>query len=272
MKFLLGQRDEDQIDDNLYHITPSSILKISYKLQKAVTYSPQPIEPINLPAELVIIILDLMMRDFLKSFNYELATELLLVSKTVFMKFYQTYIEPDILVSHSISIGTKFYRMVGLLLAAERMHEKLYSGRGVIFQLDAFLQAKLKQQVPMPWDIMTIKPFLSLSPPVILEKSTIYSPHILRFSNANAFLGGEFSNSVVSATYFRLPVVVLSLFTFTGVGPVVTENLIKTSQSWKSLFKILRLGLGTCSGIYHSVNLASLPDEYIFHDEIYIES
>lgn len=272
MKFLLGQRDEDQVDDNLYHVTPGRIVKIIYKLKQPPRYSPEPMKPYYLPPELLNIIFEFMLKDFLDGFNYELAVELLLVSRSVFIKFYNTYILPDKLISHQVSVGVKFYRMQRLLLTAERIYEKLYKSHGLIINLDMFLLPSVQQPIPMPWDIMTIKPFITLTTPVILKDGEIHTPHIIRFSNANGFLAGEFFQSVVTPTYFRLPIVVLALFDFTGSGPLITKKLLTESECWRSLFTILRKGLGSASGIYHSVNVASLPDEYIFHDEIYIES
>lgn len=275
MRFIIGKKDEFQIDENLFCISDNQVRRVSYQLKQTPTYFDKIIEPNYLPPELWSIVFDYMVHDFLKSHNYELVAELMLISKSLLLKFYKTYIEQDLSVYHHVSIPTKFSRVVGILQTAELIYEEMYSSIGVVYQIDLFLNRHLKQNVPMPWDVLKVKPFISLNHPIMildLDLETVHNPTVFRISNTNAFLDGETIESLVTPTYFRLPILILSLFNYNGNGPLVTLKLLKSSTCWKSLFDILRIGLGEGSGIYHSVNVTSLPDEYIFHNEIFIES
>jgi hypothetical protein len=275
MKFIIGKKDEFQIDENLFFLSDESVLrKVSFELKPSTTYFDKILESNYLPPELWSIIFDIMINDFLKSFNYELVAELMLISKSLLLKFYNLYIQQDLNINHTVSIPQKFSRVVGMLQTAELIYEEMYASNGVVYQIDMFNYNK-KQAVPMPWDVFKVKPFISINHPIMildLDEETIHNPTVYRISNSNAFLDGETIQSIIKPSYFRLPVLILALFDRYGNGPIVSIKLLKSSQCWKSLFDILRIGLGAGAGIYHSVNVTSLPDEYIFHNEIFIES
>jgi len=271
MKFIIGKRDVNQSTDNIFCISGTSIRQVTYNLKYEKSYTPPPLQPNYLPKELWDQIFDYMVLSYLQNFNYELLGNLFLISRSLLLRFYKIYILPDLNCNHSITIPERFKRIAGLLQTAELIYDELL-GSNDEFQIDLFVKP-LIFSTPMPWDIISATPFISTKTIVILDKNltSIYNPSIYRIGNASAFIDGEIINSIIEPVYFRLPVLVLSLFTLDGFGPLMTFDMIKSSHCWKSLFKILKHGLGYSTGIYYSVKVTSLPDEFIFHDEIYIE-
>lgn len=269
--FLIGRRDDFQENDNLFFLKDSTYVYLDYELPVPQEYNPHS-NFINttLPPELWEKILDSLVVDYLKEFNFGLLCKLLLVSKNYLRKFYSRFFGRDRLVNHRITIVKKYYRISQTLNLLEQIVFKIYLGMTNTLEL-------LIVQGPscgiMPWDIHEVNCLPQITPLIYDPyKRKEWTPHKFEIGPVSCFIHGKINQSLIEAEYFRLPVIILKVMNINSEDPELTSKFLSHSQSWRSVSRLLAVGFGRNLGIYHYVKTVDLPDNYIFHSQVLFET
>lgn len=270
----IGQRDTFQNDDNLFVIQKNNLARLDHFFKFTTEYplSP-PLQPNSLPSEIWSKILDILVMEYLKEFNYDLLARLLLVSKGYLMEFYKYYFGRDKHIEHDVGVVRCYFRISHTLETLDLILDLLTESFSC--HVNLFLNPERRDDIPMPWDVLTVnRDFMGSSTPKIYVPSSkkIWLPNRYKIGDGHAFIAGSLERSIITPKYFRLPILIISISAYRSKPPLMTCSFLRQSHAWFTLSRLLRPGLGPAAGIYHSIKIDSLPSEFVFDDEVLIES
>jgi len=269
-EMILGEKNEDDFEDNLFYITKKGVSRLTYFLKPVPEYEEKTcLEIFNLPPEIWEKIFDLVVYDFTAEFNYKLLAQLLQVSRPYMVRFYMQFFGRDMLINQEISDIERYYRISQTLYTLERLVTHIYTNFTNRFELRVDNQFN---QFPNPWDIFAVTPTIPIRAPKVYnhEKKSLFRPETYQIGPCTAFIKGSKFKAALRATYIRLPTIVLRVTRSRNL--TITLTFLKYSHSWNVFNIFLSKGFGPTIGIYHSISLPSLPDEFIFEDEVLVES
>lgn len=262
----------DQIDDNLYVVRQSGVARLDYHLKSIPSYSRvSNFKSFNIPPEIWERILDITCMELLSECNYKILARLLLVSRSYMQKFYYKFFGRDTHILQKISDPDRYFRVSHTL---KTLH-------GIISMVNNSFSNRVELQMdprcgifPNPWEIIKVDTLhIKCHATIYTPDAHHFNPHRYQIGQGVAFMDGIITNSVIRATYLRVPTIILRTTGPRGRHhPIMSPMYLTYSQAWKSFKYFLSRGLGDALGVYHAIASTHLPDELIFHGEVIMET
>lgn len=224
-----------------------------------------------MPPEIWEKIFDIVCIDLIKEFNFGILSRFLLVSKKYMILFYNRFFGKDQLITQEITDPERYFRISQTLYTLENVISLFYRGLTNSYILKSDTHSC---EFPQPWEILNIIPrnYNHLATIYNPKTKSLWTPKRYFLGDGTSFIRGDITNAVLQAEYFRLPTLIFKVTMPGSNKPVLTENFLYFSKSWRSFTRLLIAGFGRTVGVYHSIRISSLEDEFIFQDEILIET
>ncbi len=271
-EFIVGERDIDQVEDNLFYLKSNGVARLDYHLKEIPSYSRlSNFESFDVPPEIWEKIFDITCKELIQEANFKILARLLQVSKAYMNRVYRKFFGRDTLVCHKVTDRERYFRISHTLALLNSIVSRVYNTLSNRFELRMDPRCGI---FPNPWEIVRVCTLqLNHHPTIYAPKKEPFNPHRYQIGQGVAFLDGEITNSVLRAPYMRIPTIILRTTGPRGINfPIMSPLFLNYSQSWRTVATFLSTAFGPALGVYHAIGAQHLPDELIFHGEVIMET
>lgn len=251
----------------VYKIDPDCSIRIQEFKPYVDLFQPTDLDVhMPLPREIVYMIIDRLIMQYIKQSNFELASQLLFLNKATTIRFYYRHFEHDYYLHTRLMIArlSRTFQMMqnvldGVIQFPNEEHDHYVA-------LDIPFKGKYRPgQAFNPWNFNGMVNIIQIPRPGIYGiedfRGFVTGPYITDI----VWMNGRNERGITFSTFFRLPVIVF-VFTDQDENIIPERKAMENHQAFKTVTKFLKMAFGPTTGVFFAVQ-----GHFIFDDQVLVE-